>query len=312
MNCAMSESTAKPILVTGSHRSGSTWTGKMIAISPDIGYVHEPFNLRHRPGICKAKFETWFPYVCDENEQHYLGDIQDCLHFKYHLSKEVGVAKSLKDLLRLSRDYSQFEIYRILKKRPLLKDPIAVFSAQWLAKRFNMDVIVLIRHPAAFVGSIKAAKWAHPFDHFLQQPLLMEHYLAEYRSQIEEFSRTDKDFVDQAILLWNLIHHVILRYREERPDWTFIKHEALSENPVAEFGKIYQKLGIRFSTDIQKKIESYSSAETGRDNLKQLERDSKSNIWTWKTRLTNEEIKKVRAGTAEVARAFYAEESWVH
>ena len=32
----------KPILVTGSHRSGSTWVGKMLATSPSVNYIHEP------------------------------------------------------------------------------------------------------------------------------------------------------------------------------------------------------------------------------------------------------------------------------
>jgi LPS sulfotransferase NodH len=50
----------KPILVTGSHRSGSTWVGTMLATSPSVGYVQEPFSLNHRPGIFSAKFDYWF------------------------------------------------------------------------------------------------------------------------------------------------------------------------------------------------------------------------------------------------------------
>ena len=40
----MSSRRARPILVTGSHRSGSTWVGKMIASHPRVAYVEEPFN----------------------------------------------------------------------------------------------------------------------------------------------------------------------------------------------------------------------------------------------------------------------------
>jgi len=41
----------KPILVTGSHRSGTTWAGRVLAFSPTpLGYIWEPFNPRHRPG----------------------------------------------------------------------------------------------------------------------------------------------------------------------------------------------------------------------------------------------------------------------
>jgi hypothetical protein len=60
----------KAILVTGSHRSGSTWVGKMIAQSPSVVYIHEPFNLEIGPcvGICSAKFNYWFTYISPENE----------------------------------------------------------------------------------------------------------------------------------------------------------------------------------------------------------------------------------------------------
>ncbi|MFC2161878.1 sulfotransferase [Acidobacteriota bacterium] len=307
----MSNSNTKPILVTGSHRSGSTWTGRMIDLSSDIAYIDEPFSLNCGPGICKAEFEYWFLYICDENERFYLRNIDNCLRFKYNLSEEFRVAKSLRDLLRILRDYIRFEKYNILKKRPLVKDPIAVFSAEWLAKRYNMDVIVLIRHPAAFVSSLKKAKWTHPFDHFLQQPLLMQHHLFKYKSEIEKYSKTEKDIVDQAILLWNLIHHMILKYRENQPDWIFIKHEELSENPIEEFGKLYHKLGISFSMYIQSKIKDFCFAGPSKDNWNQLKRDSKSNIWTWKTRLTDEEIKRTKDKTNEIAREFYTEEDWI-
>ena len=60
-----------PILVTGSPRSGATWTGKMIAASPSVGYIWEPFNLFTRPGVCGAGFPYWFTYVSDKNEAPY-------------------------------------------------------------------------------------------------------------------------------------------------------------------------------------------------------------------------------------------------
>jgi len=60
------------ILVTGSHRSGTTWVAKMIANSPSVGYIHEPFNPTiYRPGICAAKFRG-FTYISKENEAAFM------------------------------------------------------------------------------------------------------------------------------------------------------------------------------------------------------------------------------------------------
>lgn len=241
-----------------------------------------------------------------------MNALEDCLHYKYFLVDKLRTVNSTKDIFRSVRDYISFIKNRILKKRPLVKDPIAVFSAEWLAKRFNMDVVVLIRHPAAFAGSLKKAKWTHPFDHFLQQPLLMNHHLYEYRSEIEEYSKIDKDIVDQAILLWNLIHHMIFKYRKNNPGWIFIKHEDLSKNPIEEFCNLYNRLGLNFSTDIQIKIKEFSLADSSKKESDSfLKRDSKENIWTWKTRLTVDEIKKIKENTYEIASKFYTEEDWI-
>ena len=34
-----------PILVTGAHRSGTTWVGRMLCASGEAHYVSEPFNV---------------------------------------------------------------------------------------------------------------------------------------------------------------------------------------------------------------------------------------------------------------------------
>src|SRR5258707_7647151 len=77
--------TTRPILVSGSHRSGTTWVGKMIAASPAVGYIHEPFNPLHRPGICTAKFPQWFFYVSEENEAPFYEPLKRTLAFRFNV-----------------------------------------------------------------------------------------------------------------------------------------------------------------------------------------------------------------------------------
>ena len=324
----MSIANKKPILVTGSHRSGSTWAGRMIAYERSLAYIHEPFNPDNKSGICKAHFKYKFPYICEENESIYKKDLENCLRFKYHLLDDLKAKRSIINITRSIFNYSRFTKYRILKKRPLVKDPIAVFSAEWLAKRFNMDVVVLIRHPAAFAGSLKKVKWSHPFKHFLQQPLLMKYRLHEYRSEIEEFSKNEKSIVDQAILLWKLVHHTILYYQDNYPDWIFVKHEDLSERPIEEFRNLYNRLGLTFSKGVEDKIRDFSLGDVSNiygarqrtirnwrerlsgEFLEQYKRNSKANIRSWKKRLTGDEIKKIQRNTINIASKFYTKKDW--
>lgn len=303
---------SKPILITGSHRSGSTWVGRMIAKSPLVGYIHEPFNIKHRPGICRAHFDYWFTYLCDDNALLYRDDLASCLTFRYQLSEELKAVRNPKDIARLLRDYVIFTSYRTLKKRALMKDPIAVFSTEWLTREFNMDVIVLIRHPAAFAGSLKKANWSYPFSHFLQQPLLIKHYLEEFEDQIKEFAREHKDIIDQAILLWNLIHYMILKYKEKHPNWMFIKHEELSADPIYGFSKIFHALQLPYSKQVQNKIMKFSSSKNSTEphNLANIKRNSKANIKNWKYRLSEVEIERIQEGTNNISNRFYDESDW--
>jgi len=227
---------SRPILVTGAHRSGSTWVGRMIARSPAVRYVHEPFNPdAFRPGICAARFEREFTYVCAENAASYQDDLRRCLEFRYRFAEGLRTVRTAADAVRTARDLGRFAFSRWRKARPLVKDPHAVFSAEWLARTFGMDVVVMIRHPAAFVGSVKKARWAFRFGQFLEQPLLMQHHLRRFQTEIEAFATKTADIVDQGILLWNVIYDVILQYRNRHPDWIFVRHEDLSRDPVSRF-----------------------------------------------------------------------------
>src|SRR5947209_3599913 len=153
----------KPIFVTGSHRSGTTWVGKMLAASPCVGYIHEPFNLTHRPGICTATFPYWFTYITEENEAPYFEALKKTLAFHFDIRAELPALQSFRHVGRMLKNYKNFSLYRFQHATPLVKDPIALFSSEWLAQRFDMNVVVLIRHPAAFTSSIKRLNWKHNF-----------------------------------------------------------------------------------------------------------------------------------------------------
>ena len=172
----------KPILVTGSHRSGSTWVGRMIAEAPSVCYVHEPFNISYPPnrGVCNAEFKYWFTYINSENETNFNSAIKNTLELKFDFIGALQSVKSLEHVKRLYTNYWHFFRHRIQGSRVLLKDPLAFFSSEWLAEKFDMNIIIVIRHPAAFVSSVKQLNWPHPFSHFLRQPLLLKNILSAF------------------------------------------------------------------------------------------------------------------------------------
>jgi len=100
---------SKPILVTGSHRSGTTWVGEMLASSPNLVYIGEPFNPKNYcPEICRAHFDCWFTYIIESNEAHYYISIKDLLDFRYNFLKGFRNIKSVGGILHISKEYFKF------------------------------------------------------------------------------------------------------------------------------------------------------------------------------------------------------------
>lgn len=307
-------SLAQSILVTGAHRSGTTWVGKMLATSPQVGYISEPLNLWHRPGVMRAPVRYWYTYICPDNEENFLPAIRETIDFRYHPWLELTSLRSIKDLLRMGRDIAGFVEGRLLRQRALLKDPFAVFSAPWFADRLGSHVIIIVRHPAAFVSSLVRLNWSFDFCDFLAQPLLMRDLLGKFQNEMVEMLDRPEDVVGQGCLLWRMIYSVVSQFRERYPGFQILRHEDLSLEPVDAFERLYAHLGLEFNQKIRARIIASSSpqnpTQTSPRSIYAVQLDSRSNLDNWRRRLTAGEIERVRALTADVTSLFYAEEAW--
>jgi hypothetical protein len=92
-------------------------------------------------------------YVIEENASQFRPAIERTLRFSYSPLAELGAVRRPKQLARLVTDGGHLVKNRLLRYRPLLKDPLALYSAEWLTSEYDMDVVLLARHPAAFAAS---------------------------------------------------------------------------------------------------------------------------------------------------------------
>jgi hypothetical protein len=196
-----------------------------------------------------------------------------------------------------------------------MKDPIAIFSTEWLAKKFDMDVVMLIRHPVAFVSSIKRLNWQHNFSDFIEQPLLMQDHLHPFEAELKDHVLNKRDIIDQGILLWKLIYFMVDKFRKAHEDFIFVKHEDLSLNPLEEFRTLFTRLNVKLTEDIRRMIMEYSDAcnpaEAPQGVMHQLKRNSTASINNWKTRLSDLEVKRIREGVESISSLFYKDEDWL-
>lgn len=301
----------QPLLVTGAHRTGTTWVGKMLAAG-GYAYVSEPLNVLHRPGLMSAPVLHWYAYITKENEAEYLPAFQKTLALRYGLLAEIKALKSRRDLLRMGRDLGIFLRGHITRQPALLKDPFAVFSLPWFIERLNCRVVVTVRHPAAFASSLKRLHWPFDFSDLLDQPLLMRDHLEPFRADMERMPADD--IIGQSALLWRMIYRVVHATVERVPSVIVLRHEDLSRDPQAGYARAFESLGLAYTAKVQETIRNSSSsenpAELSRRKVHSVKLDSRANLENWKKRLSADEIARIRDLTEDVASLFYADVNW--
>ena len=300
-----------PILVTGAHRSGTTWVGKMLALAPGVAYVHEPFSPRTAPGLSPARFDRYFTVVTGENEARYRPGLEQTIHFRYGLGTQLSSVRGPADVARTGRDLVRVQRNRLTGKRPLVKDPIALLSAEWLAESFGMDVVVLIRHPAAFAASLKRLGWKHSFATFIQDGRVPE-VVRPYETEIREQAERPGEILTQAALLWRLLYNAVDGYRERHSDWAFVRHEDASAEPVATFERLYSMLGLELTPAAREAIARASAPDNPAElsTPHAVELDSAASLGRWREDLTAEEVETLRERTRDVWPRFYSDEDW--
>ncbi len=194
----------------------------------------------------------------------------------------------------------------------MLKDPFAIFSIGWFARRLHCQIVITVRHPAAFVSSLKRLNWTFDFNDLLCQPLLIRDRLEPYRSEME--SMPALDIIAQGSLLWKMVYQSVADERQKGLKLRLVCHEDLSLEPLDKFRYLYNSLGLSFNHKAEKAILDSSGAdnpnEVSSHTAHSTRVHSRVNIDHWKRRLQPDEIERVRFLTIEVANQYYPSESW--
>ena len=269
------------ILVTGSHRSGTTWVGNILALANGTRYVQEPFNRETNPTLEGYRLANMYAYALDEDKEN------------------------------LKERYRAY-LARRPHERLIIKDPIALFSAPWIQEEFGVKVLCIVRHPAGFVSSLIKWQWEFFFGYFTAQPKLMDTFPASIRTEIEHYAKERQEPLMQACLLWKVLYGWVIDQCPKKRRWQVLRYEEIAGNPRKHFRKLYRKLELRWSAGIEEEISRLS----GRGNPGESDdpgfkaRNSLRMREVWMDRLTSEQIQIVQEQTAPVWQHFYSDKDW--
>lgn len=293
-----------PVLVTGLPRSGTSWTGKMLAAGGELVYVNEPLNPQHPPGQCpgvlNAQVTHRFQYICPDNDETWLPAFADTVALRYRFRAELRRNRSPYDLARMVRYGTAFTLGRLTGRRALLDDPFALFSAGWFAERLGCRVVILLRDPVSFVGSWQRLGWTIYFHELLEQPLLIRDHphLEELRPLVG-----CQDRVAKAVALWRAARTVAAALAARHPGILLARYEDLAADPLRGFRRLYDWSGLTWTTRAEERISrACTAAATGAGGFawSGLSRtayrpmDSRRALTAAAGRLTPEEVHRVR------------------
>jgi hypothetical protein len=300
------------VLVTGIHRSGSTWVGQVLNHLPHTYYIPELFNPDNVSGFLREPFERNYEYVCADNEQDYIQRITDALDFRYPLGSNWHKAASAGEKTQVLKRYAANAVRRQMS-RPniILKDPTAFFSSEWLHQRFNAKVVLLIRHPAAFTSSVKRLGWRISCKPLLDQRLLVRDYLGPFE---EEIRNEPKDYVGRCALFWKVVYSVAHQFQKKWPGWMYVRHEDISAEPQTRFEEICKFLDVPVSRQMQdfisKTTSSKNPSQAGERVVHNLSLHSKEAARNWQKSLTADDIKRIREGVGDASYLYYMDEDF--
>ena len=269
----------------------------MLALTEDTLVAHEPFNIEPWAYALDGLAKYWFTYAPA-------------------LPQDAALEAFNKVLRRRTRkiflkNQPQYWLPPLRGGRLIVKDPIAALSSEWLARNFDLEVVVLVRHPAAFAASLKRLNWRFPLEHFLKQEMLMERYLDPYRAEI---ASKPENIAEQAAIIWKCIYGVLFAYLDSNANWLVRKHEVLSTSPVAELRSLCKALGLEWTRTVEDDVVKYTRSgnpvAAPEGTVHQIRRDSAAIVSRWKEILTKEEIAGVYRITRPLCDRLYSDEDW--
>lgn len=262
-----------PIFVTGVPRCGSSWVGDVLSTAAGVRYNYEAFNPTRHPYL--RRHHVYLSATDDDPLTRRAADAAFAGRVRFH------------QFLRGVRWGYWWRTIRPFD-RVLVKDPTAMFLAEWVAAKYAAQVLIIMRHPCAFASSIQRLGWpADPAD-FLNQPRLMQDWLAPHQALIEECRA---DALTRSAAFWSAAHVVMLGQASRHAEWKVCKYEDICLSPHERFAELCQWLGLAQTAHTRRILDR--STTTADTHAKSTRRRSAEMVDIWRKRLSAEQISRI-------------------
>lgn len=254
------------ILVTGCPRSGTTWLGKVLSKSPDVRYIHEPFNMRmpHPSTSFQSRYSFEQLTTDDEERLNQLKKIFTGGGRVWTLNKRSLRLRGLKGLL----NWYVSELRTRKTAQTLVKDPIAFLSVETIAARFKTQIVVIGRRPESIIASHLSRQWDFANLHTYVKTMRPLNIWTD--EQLDKTLDCKDSPVQRLAHMWRLLALWQIQLRDRHPDWIFVRHEDLAKDPEQGFSTVCRRLGLEYKGTREAYIQSLKRPSEGSNGTQRV------------------------------------------
>ena len=297
----------RPVVVAGLPRSGTTWALTALGTSPGCRAVPEPDNEDNVPSAIHAKHRHGrYPVLGPGEAADAYRRLWEWVFAGAYETRRVTLARRIlapgsrsrifegtPDLAArfagvLSRDPrgGRPPTARSADRRIIAKSIHAELALDWLASEFDVDVLVLLRHPANVLASWSEVKLKDSRNSTLEtRPEIRTRYLEPWG-----VPQPGADPVERMCWRIGLLTAALEDSISRNPHWIVRSHEELCVRPEEEFRRLYAELGLEWSERTGEYLESHNTPGRG-FAVKRLAAEMPN---SWESRLDDDQLATLR------------------
>jgi hypothetical protein len=283
------QSPQNTIFITGSPRSGTTWLLEILETIPRTRRIYEPFGP---PFPCADV--GWRPYRHEEEEY-------PCLE-RYVRGLLTGSARGLPRIGPHSHTLLRQAVERTFPRQTVIKSVRAQRLLPWLARRFDLPMVLLIRHPLSVVSS----QLRYPFEVTPKgaHPVVCERLAAEYPHLAEIVDSLS--YPEQKLAAsWAFDYLVPLSRWKSCNGVLLLGWEDLVNDPQTMLGQLEGHCGVSFPQEVFTQLATASATTRGCDTLGHVE----VRVRSWERRLSSHQISRIMDVVRQFGISVYNEDS---
>ena len=295
-----------PLVITGLHRSGTTWIGQLISAAADAEPIHEPLNKEdglvgvpcwyaHHPGGKPSSTEAPFA----SRTEALLEDLMQGRARWVRASPHQPVHRKISRIIFGSSSERHYrKVVATNGSLPfIVKDPFCLFTIPHLIERFDARIVITERPLGALIVSMRRMGWSPHIQSLVSQPLMRELYLQEYSTT--EITRMSKDNDILANFLFWLAAHRFCREMLERypSNVLIVSHERLSTGDNMVLEQLLSHLGLlkgfAGASSFISRTTNGTTIVPAEGVLHDFFRDGKALAEYWRKKLTQKEQEQI-------------------